>query len=76
MYSIDNPTKLNFTRPGREAPGVEQVKAKAEWATVLTGKAYQEYMAPNLPNADVMEKLRQLSGGLNSQSVVPMGKPR
>lgn len=76
MYSIDNPTKLNFTRPGKAPAGLEKVTAQAEWANVLTGKAYQEYMSPHLPNSDVMTRLRQLSGGFNSQSVVPMGKPQ
>lgn len=69
MYSIDNPTKLKFSRPGREQPGLEQVKAKAGWADVLVGKAREEYMRPHMPNTNILDALRRIGQGRAVQSV-------
>lgn len=74
MYSLDYPDKLKFNRPGRASPGVEEVQAEAEWANVLRGKAYSEYMAPRMPDTTTMEALRRIAGFQSTGGVTPMGK--
>lgn len=73
MWTLDNPGgKYTFVRPGKEDVSVAEVKAQAEWATVLKGKAYEDYMRPHMPNADTLEILRKMR--LPQNTVIPMAK--
>lgn len=69
MYSLDNPNILKFNRPGKLSRGVEQSQASASWADVLTGEAYDNYMASKMPSKSVLAILR---GMRELSTVTPM----
>ena len=71
MYAGDHPDELKFTRPGEDPSGVEKAAAKAAWADVLMGEAYNQYISTQTPSAETLAALR---GSAHLTSIQPMVK--